>query len=510
LRTQLAIAIAAVAALTLAVTFFAVYRATGADLRHRIDTELVAQVGEWRQLASARDLQTPAALAAAARRFIANQRYHPESRIFVVDVRGGPTVTNDRIVVNGERAREQLAHRSVAGTGNQTSRAEANEGRGDGLLDAPPGLATVTAEDAGKLRVDTYPIKTGGQTVGTLRVADPLSSVDQAQGGLQRIFLFVGSLALALALVVAALMAVLITRPLRRITAVAAEVDAGELSGRVEMDEQSGEIAALGGTFDRMLDRLQHAFARQRQFVSDASHELRTPLTVMRAQVELLDRETDERARREGLTTLLRGLDTMDRLVEDMLLLANADSGRLLQPQRIDLALLLDDMARDLPLFGERNYFVEGPGGHLHADPDRLTQVLRNLIRNAVNHTTTSGNVSLTATGRGDRIEFTVSDTGPGIPAEQLEQIFERFHRTDDSRQRDRGGSGLGLPIARALVEAHGGRIWAESRPGEGATIRFELPGYEPPAVRGAADAPSHELRQAKESGPFVPGGRRR
>jgi signal transduction histidine kinase len=160
--------------------------------------------------------------------------------------------------------------------------------------------------------------------------------------------------------------------------------------------------------------------------------------------------------------------------------------------------MFLDDMARDLPLFGERNYFVEGPGGHLHADPDRLTQVLRNLIRNAVNHTTASGSVSLTAAGRGDWIEFTVSDSGPGIPPEQLEQIFERFHRTDEGRQRDRGGSGLGLPIARALVEAHGGRIWAESRPAEGATIRFELPGYEPPSVRDAAPTPGAEPDRAR------------
>jgi signal transduction histidine kinase len=207
----------------------------------------------------------------------------------------------------------------------------------------------------------------------------------------------------------------------------------------------------------------------------------------MRAQVELLERETDERARREGLTTLLRGLDTMDRLVDDMLILANADSGRLLQRQHIDLTLFLEDMGRDLPLFGERNYSVEGPSGRLYADPDRLTQVLRNLVRNAVNHTTPGDSVTLTAVARGDRVEFAVSDTGPGIPGEQLEQIFERFHRTDESRERDRGGSGLGLPIARALVEAHGGTIWAESRRGEGATIRFELPGYEPTAVRPVA-----------------------
>jgi two-component system OmpR family sensor kinase len=493
LRTQLAIAIAAVAAFTLALTFFAVYRANSADLRHRTDRELVAQVGEWRQLTSGFNLSTPAAVTRAAHRFLANQRYHPESRILVIDVRAGPTVTNDRSVVDRERAREQQAHRADSPGSSATSSEERREGRGDGLLDAPPGLATVTAEEAGKLRVDSFPIVAGHRTVGTLRVADPLSSGDQAQERLQRIFLLVGSIALALALAVATLMAILITRPLRRITSVAADVDAGELTARVEMDGKSGEIAALGATFDRMLDRLQHAFGRQRQFVADASHELRTPLTVMRAQVELLSRETDERARREGHATLIRGLDTMDRLVEDMLTLANADSRRLLATQRIDLASFLDDMARDLPLFGDREYRVEGPGGYLQADPDRLTQVLRNLIRNAVIHTTPGGGVDLIATARGDRVEFAVSDTGPGIPEDQLEQIFERFHRTDEGRERDRGGSGLGLPIARALVEAHGGRIWAESHPGEGATIRFELPGYEPGPARRPGPAADRE-----------------
>jgi signal transduction histidine kinase len=244
------------------------------------------------------------------------------------------------------------------------------------------------------------------------------------------------------------------------------------------MEGHRGEIAVLGRSFDRMLDRLKHAFARQRQFVSDASHELRTPLAVMHSQVELLRDETDERARQEGLSTLLRNLDAMDRLVGDLLTLASADSSRLIEPRWIDLRLLLDDTVRDLPLFGTRDYRVEGTGGSLYADPDRLTQVLRNLVRNAVNHTTETDTIVIRVTPRGDRVLFEVADSGPGIPEDQLERIFERFHRRDASRMRDRGGSGLGLPIARALVEAHGGRIWAESRPGAGATIRFELPGY--------------------------------
>ena len=469
LRTQLGIAIAAVAALTLAVTFVAVYRATRADLRNRMDRDLRAQVQEWRLQTSPADLRTPAGVARAARRFIAGQRYHPESRIFVVAVYGGPTVSNHPGIVHGEKAREARTH-------------EGREGAGDSLLDAPPGLATVTAEATGRLRVETYPIRSGPRLAGILRIADPLSSVEAAEHRLQRIFLLVGSLALALAFLVAAVMAVLIARPLRSITAVAADVEAGDLSGRVNIDGERGEVAALGATFDRMLDRLQRAFARQREFVADASHELRTPLTVMRAQVELLEGETDEDERRKGMTTLMKGLSTMDRLVDDMLILANADGGRLVEPEWIDLVPFLDDMERDMPLFGDRVYRVDGPAGRLRADPERLTQVIRNLVRNAVNHTKAGDTVSLTAGARGDRVEFAVSDTGPGIPPDQLEQIFERFHRGPETRAADSGGSGLGLPIARALVEAHGGRIWAESRPGEGATIRFELPGYEPPA----------------------------
>ena len=231
-----------------------------------------------------------------------------------------------------------------------------------------------------------------------------------------------------------------------------------------------------------MLERLERAFARQRDFVSDASHELRTPLAVLRAQVELLDRESDPRRRHEGSVTLLRRLDEMDRLVDDMLTLASAEAGRLVQPRPIDLEDFFEDVRRDLPLFGERDFHVEPVAGTLEADPDRLTQVLRNLVRNAVAHTEPGGRVAVVARARDGRLTIAVSDDGPGIPPEQLERVFERFHRVDESRARERGGTGLGLAIARAIVEAHGGRIWAESAPGTGTTVSFELPGYQPTA----------------------------
>jgi len=180
----------------------------------------------------------------------------------------------------------------------------------------------------------------------------------------------------------------------------------------------------------------------------------------------------------------------MDRLVRDMLTLASAEDARLVEPRWFDLELFLDDIERDMPLFGHRRYEVERARGSLYADQDRLTQVLRNLIRNAVSHTSEEDTIRLTVQPRGSRVEFAVADSGPGIGEDQLEEIFERFHRTDASRARDRGGSGLGLPIARALVEAHGGHIWAESGLMGGATIRFELPGYSSGAREERAPAP--------------------
>jgi signal transduction histidine kinase len=132
---------------------------------------------------------------------------------------------------------------------------------------------------------------------------------------------------------------------------------------------------------------------------------------------------------------------------------------------------------------------VEAVDGTLVADGGRLTQVIRNLVRNAVTHTHPGDSIEIVATAHEDHLQIVVIDSGPGIPPDQLEQIFERFHRVERSRSRDRGGTGLGLPIARAIVEAHGGWIRAESSPGRGAALRFELPGYTPPPRWAAAGA---------------------
>ena len=278
LRAQLAIAIAIATAVGIGASFLAVYRVTGSRLRAQIDSELRTQVSEWSQSAAHADLSTPADLGRTARQFIAGQRYHAESLLIVVQVAGGPTVSNDPELLAREEAREQRTPDTT------------------GLLDSPGGLATASVAEAGGMRVLTVPIKSGARTVGTLRVANPLTPVQQAQSSLRRAFLIVGALALLVAIAVGIGLASLIAQPLRRMARVAAAVDAGDLSVRTGAIGGRGEVAVLSDAFDHMLARLERTFKRQRDFVSDASHELRTPLAVLRAQVELLDRETDDRS----------------------------------------------------------------------------------------------------------------------------------------------------------------------------------------------------------------------
>ena len=460
LRAQLAIVIAAVVALGVGGSFLAVYSVTGSRLRAQIDSQLKTQVSEWQQFTAHSQLSTPAAVERTATRFIAAQRYHAESLLIVVQAAGGRTVSNNPGLLAREEARERSAPEAT------------------GLLDSRTGLATASVAEAGGMRVLATPIRSGGRTVGTLRVANPLTPVQQAQSSLRRSFLVVGALALLVAIGVAVGLASLIAAPLRRMARVAAAVDAGDLSVRTGAVGGRGEAGVLAAAFDHMLDRLERAFKRQRDFVSDASHELRTPLAVVRAQVELLDHENDEHKRHESTVTLLRRLDALDHLVGDMLTLASAEAGQLVEPQTIDLHDFFEDLRRDLPLFGDRDFRLDPVDGTLQADPDRLTQVLRNLVRNAVAHTERGDRVTVLAHGHDSQLDISVSDTGPGIPPDQLDRIFERFHRVDGSRSRDRGGSGLGLAIARAIVEAHGGSIRAESVPGHGATLRINLPGY--------------------------------
>jgi two-component system, OmpR family, sensor kinase len=485
IRLRLVLAISAVSMAAVGASFVALHQATSANLRNRIDRELDEQYSEFRQrVVDKGQASTPARLQTGAQGFVANQRYHPEARIFLISPTGLPPVTNQERIVD-----EELAN-------PQSERSESDEDEaGYGIVDAPNGLANVSTDETGRLRVLSVPIVSGGANVGTFRVADPLTSVDQALEELRNTFIAVGIGALLLSVTIAIWLANLISRPLRRMTGVAAAVDSGDLSHRIDYSGED-EVGVLAESFNHMMDRLEQGFRRQREFVSDASHELRSPLTVLRGRIEQLAAEGGDREAVESEAgELMKEVRRMERLVDDMLTLARAERGALIQPRPVAVDDFVEDLRRDLPLLGPRDYRVDSEiHGSLEADPDRLAQVLRNLVANAVRHTSEDGRITVSITADdheigahggaipagGGAAVFTVRDDGTGIEPEELDRIFDRFHRTDTGRSREQGGSGLGLAIARAIVEAHGGSISAESPPGEGATIRFEIPRYRP------------------------------
>jgi two-component system OmpR family sensor kinase len=310
---------------------------------------------------------------------------------------------------------------------------------------------------------------------------DSLSPVEDAQAEVVRTFLITGAITLGAALLAGYLLAARTAAPLRRMAATAAAVDAGDLTPRIGSEGSAAvEVQTLADAFDHMLDRLDDAFSRQRQFVSDASHELRTPLTAIRGQLEVLARservEPEEVHRVERV--VLTEMGRIERLVDDLLTLARLDEAAPLERSEIPLAPYLRRLAKDEPLGGVA--VGELPAGTLRADPDRLTQVIRNLLGNARRHTGPRGQVAISAVARGSRLTIRVDDDGPGIAPAERERVFERFHRSEAARDRGSGGSGLGLAIARSIVALHGGRIWVEDSPLGGARLALELSGFEP------------------------------
>jgi signal transduction histidine kinase len=472
LRWRLALSIAAVLVLAVAATFVAIYRGTGSELRNQIDRELRADSQAFLQRGLPRGASDPLSIQRAARRYVTGQPFRATARLLFVRPAGGAVVTNEP---------ELLTPASEPGEPRSLQADENREGRI--LLSAPPGYSTQRIADVGEVRLLTTPVVRGGRTVATLGVGEPLEPAERAQRGVAGTFLVAGTLTLIAALIAAFLVANRTARPLRRMAAVAARVDGGDLSPRMDTTGPRDEIRVLAESFDNMLERLQDAFARQQEFVADASHELRTPLTVIRGQLEVLARQPDptpEDVRRvEGL--VLKEVLRMQRLVDDLLLLARADERDFLEPRTIEVRPFAEDLLDGMRATADRRFEVgELPDGRIAADPDRLAQAIRNLLRNAIEHTRPGGIVRLAGTARGGRVTLTVDDDGPGIPREHRERVFDRFHRTDPGRSRAAGGMGLGLSIAHAIVAGHGGTIRALESPEGGARIAIELPGFEP------------------------------
>ena len=469
LRARLTVSIAAILVVAVGLTFLVIYRGTGSTLRASVDKELREEAATFARqgLGRARDAD---ALAAAGRRYVANQVFGPSARLLILTLPDSRIATNDPELLGLSRDLDQEDARTQAREDRETS----------SLLAARTGFSTVHLEDIGAVRLLTRPVERAGRRVGVIRVGDPLASVEQAQDGVAKAFFVAGSLTLLGALAAGYFVAARTADPLRRMARTAAAVDAGDLTHRIGATGPSDEIRTLSEAFDHMLDRLDDAFARQREFVSDASHELRTPLTVIRGQLQVLARSDDVSAEdvRRVEVLVSSEIDRMQRLVDGLLLLARTEEGGGLDLKPVEVAHFLSEQLEAVRPTADRDIQL-GPvtNGVITADPHALAQAIRNLVRNAVEHTNSGGSVRLSAEPRGDRIEFAVEDDGPGIPVAERRRVFERFHR---ARPAGGSGSGLGLAIARAIVEAHGGKIWAETAATGGARVAFELPGFRP------------------------------
>jgi signal transduction histidine kinase len=287
----------------------------------------------------------------------------------------------------------------------------------------------------------------------------------------------------ALLLLVAATTWRVVGRALAPVEAIRREVDevsAAQLHRRVPDPPGGDEVARLAQTMNRMLDRLQRAHARQRRFVADASHELRSPVASIRqhAEVAMAHPERTSTAELAG-TVLAEGL-RIQRLVEDLLLLAGADEhGLVLRRRQVDLDDLVFEEARRLRQGGGLRVEVGAvAAAQVVGDPGGLRRVLRNLGDNAARHA--SGRVSFALAERDGAAVLAVDDDGPGIPPADRERVLERFVRLDDARARDAGGSGLGLAIAAEVVAAHGGAISITASPLGGARVEVSLPRADP------------------------------
>jgi len=277
-------------------------------------------------------------------------------------------------------------------------------------------------------------------------------------------------------------------RPIKRMTRTAGAIADGDLSQRVPVERQGTEASELGDALNTMMTTIEGAFAqraaseaRLRRFVADASHELRTPVTTIRGYAELYRHggladpaELDQAMRRTEQESI-----RMTSLVDDLLLLARLDEGRPLTRQPVDLGVLGIDAAADARAVAPDRVVTAdvSEGVTIDGDEDRLRQVLGNLVGNALVHTPDGTAVSVRVHNGDGRVVVEVHDDGPGMASDVAERAFERFSRADASRSRDGGGAGLGLAIVQAIVDAHGGTVALRSAPGEGTTVRVELPG---------------------------------
>jgi len=322
--------------------------------------------------------------------------------------------------------------------------------------------------------------------IGTLHISpEPspgagLISLQVLYMAIGRFFLWGGLVAVAIAVAITFFLSRRILAPTKALTLASKQLGRGDFSQRVQIKDKS-ELGELARTFNSMASDLERAEKLRQNMVADVAHELRTPLSNVRGYLEAL-RDGMIKPDAKTICSLYEEASLLSRLVDDLQELSLAEAGELkLVCQAEDIAKLINQTVTTMQTQTAArglSVSVDLPDKlpPVNIDPRRIGEVLRNLLENAVAHTAKKGVITMTAEQRDNWVEVSIADTGEGIPAEDLPNIFERFYRVDKSRTRATGGSGMGLTIAKRLVEAHGGKIEARSEPGKGSRFSFTVP----------------------------------
>ena len=324
--------------------------------------------------------------------------------------------------------------------------------------------------------------------LGSVVIAVSLTSVEKTLHELSWLFLLISLAVLILIGLISRWLITLSLKPLLEVEVIAAAIADGDLSARLPELEPSTEVGRLTQSLNTMLGRIEESFAQKnasesklRRFVADASHELRTPLTAIRGFAELHRQGavSGEEKTRELVGRIEKESIRMGSLVEDLLLLARMDEARPFTLEPVDLTHLIRECVASAQAAGPNHRIqVDAPDDlYVLGDNKRIHQALANLLANARTHTPTGTEIEVLATATDDEITIAVKDSGPGLTEADQTRIFERFFRVDPSRARHAGeGSGLGLSIVDAVMQAHGGSVSVESVVGEGATFTLHFP----------------------------------
>ena len=327
------------------------------------------------------------------------------------------------------------------------------------------------------LRVLTVPLLVNDQLAGYLQVGTLREQVDNALNLLLIVLVVGGMGAIVASAVVGRLLAGQALRPIDTITRTALAISrADDLDKRIPQVGPQDEVGRLATTFNIMLDRLEKLFRAQQRFIADISHELRNPLTTIRGNVDLMRHMNN--VDMPSLDAIQVESERMTRMVGDLLLLAQADAGQLIRRERVELDTLMLQVYRQVRPLAEGIELVIGAEDQaaILGDPDRIKQLLLNLVDNAIKYTPKGGKVTLGLQRVENWAQLSVADTGIGIPAQDLPHIFERFYRVDKARSRAAGGAGLGLSIVQWIVQVHSGKIDVQSEMGKGTTFIVWLP----------------------------------